>query len=74
MIQILTSAQAEAINTAMCALKNVGNVSSEFNLPNDVWVQVTQFGAVNIVPRVHGAKYEAYPTQPAFAAAYGLTK
>lgn len=69
---ILNQSQAEAVYSAMCALNNVGNVSSEFNLPNDVWVQAAANGGVSIVPRTHGAKIEQYADQSAFATAYGL--
>ena len=68
---ILNQSQAEAVYSAMCALNNVGNVSSEFNLPNDIWVASTSSG-VMVVPRVHGAAIEQYSNQAAFAVAYGL--
>lgn len=70
--KILNQAQAEAVYSAMCALNSAGNVSSEFNLPNDVWVQSRADGAVKIIPRTHGAVNEAYDNQAAFATAYGL--
>lgn len=69
---ILNQSQAEAVYSAMCALNNVGNVSSEFNLPNDIWVASTSSGGVMVVPRVHGAAIEQYSNQAAFAVAYGL--
>ena len=69
---ILNQAQAESVYSAMCALNNVGNVSSEFNLPNDIWVASASSGGVMIVPRVHGAVIEQYSNQAAFAVAYGL--
>lgn len=70
---ILNQEQAEAVYSAMCALNNVGDVSSTFDLPNDVWVQATARGAVNVSPRTYGAKIEVYDSQAAFATAYGLT-
>ena len=69
---ILNQAQAEAAYSAMCALNNVGSVSSEFNLPNGAWVQVRADGAVSIAPEARFANWERYVDQNAFATAYGL--
>lgn len=71
-MKILNQAQAEAVYSAMCALNNVGDVSSEFNLPNGIWVQAQANGAVQIAPEARLAKWESYPNQAAFATAYGL--
>lgn len=69
---ILTPAQAEAVLAAMAHLNNVGSVSGEFNLPNGTWIQLQSSGAVNVAPEARFAKWETYPTQAAFAAAYSL--
>lgn len=69
---ILSQAQVESVYSVICALNNVGNVSSEFNLPNDIWVASTSSGGVMVVPRVYGAAIEQYSNQAAFAEAYGL--
>lgn len=69
---ILNKSQADAVYSAICALNNIGNVSGEFNLPNDVWIQSQACGAIRIVPQVHGAKIESFASQFEFATAYGL--
>ena len=70
--RILNKAQAEAIYSAICALNNVGDVSSEFNLPGGIWVQAPANGSVQIVPSAYGTQMERHVNQAAFAAAYGL--
>ena len=72
MIKILNKSQAEAVYSAMCALNNIGSVSSEFKLPNDVWVLAGVLGGVTISTGVYGAKIESHSTQANFASAYGL--
>jgi hypothetical protein len=69
---ILNQYQAAAVYSAMCALNNVGSVSSAFNLPNGAWVLLRADGAVSIAPEACFANWERYDSQSAFAAAYGL--
>lgn len=67
---ILTQAQAEAVYSAMCALNNVGLLSCDMRL--DKAIVTSDFnGAVRVVGSVLEDD-ELYPTQSAFATAYGL--
>ena len=68
-MQILTQAQAEAVYSAMCALKNAGGICGDLTLAEGLRVQwLTE---VTIRDGLSGP-LEEYPDQSAFATAYGL--
>jgi hypothetical protein len=71
---ILNQAQAEAVYSAMCALNNVGATASSIDAENfDVTVRN---GVISIRSSSDDFKIpvmrEAFTSQAAFAAAYGL--
>lgn len=72
--QILTTAQAQAVYSAMCALNNIGAVI-DVEIPGGCGgtrIQETFTGSVRIEQRWDDRKSERYADQAAFAAAYGL--
>ena len=71
MALILTNAQAEAVCGAMCALNNVGGICGDLILSEGLRVQ--WLSSVTVMAGLSGPR-EEYPSQAAFAAAYGLTK
>jgi len=71
---ILTTAQAQAVYSAMCALNNIGAVI-DVEIPGGCGgtrIQGTFTGSVRVEQRWDDWKSERYPDQDAFAAAYGL--
>lgn len=71
---ILTTAQAQAVYSAMCALNNIGAVI-DVEIPGGCGgtrIQGTFTGSVRVEQRWDDRKSERYPDQDAFAAAYGL--
>ncbi|CUK24043.1 hypothetical protein ACOTH0_08955 [Achromobacter xylosoxidans] len=71
---ILTTAQAQAVYSAMCALNNIGAVI-DVEIPGGCGgtrIQGTSTGSVRVEQRWDDWKSERYPDQDAFAAAYGL--
>lgn len=69
MTRILNQAQAETIYSAMCALKNVGGICGDLTLSEGLRVQWLQ--SVTVRDGLSGPR-EEYPSQHAFATAYGL--
>ncbi|MFY3577133.1 hypothetical protein ACOTI8_31015 [Achromobacter xylosoxidans] len=71
---ILTTAQAQAVYSAMCALNNIGAVI-DVEIPGGCGgtrIQGTFTGSVRVEQRWDDRKSERYPDQDAFAASYGL--
>lgn len=66
---ILNQAQAEAVYSAMCALNNVGVICGDLTLAEGLRVQ--WLDRVTIRDGLSGPR-EEYPSQSAFATAYGL--
>lgn len=70
MSKILTTAQAKAVYSAMCALNTVGADVAQYNLPERK--QVFAFADGTFGVSLAGRTKEEYPNQSAFATAYGL--
>lgn len=66
---ILNKSQAEAVYSAMCALNNVGGFCGDLTLSGGLRVQWLQ--SVTVRDGLSGPR-EEYPSQSAFATAYGL--
>lgn len=66
---ILNQAQAEAVYSAMCALNNVGGICGDLTLAEGLRVQ--WLASVTVRDGLSGPR-EEYPSQSAFAIAYGL--
>jgi len=71
---ILNASQAEAVYSAMCALNNVYAVIHEIEMEDGRRLRTAPDGSYVLTMRDgHGQRIvEAYPTQNAFATAYGL--
>lgn len=75
---ILTTAQAQAVYSAMCALNNVGGTAGTVTIPNGEHRDQTGSPSVTwhfagvIVSTKYVGSSEHYDSQAAFAAAYGL--
>jgi hypothetical protein len=72
---ILNKSQAEAVYSAMCALNNVGNTSGDVCIPGargQQDIRVQWLDGVTVRRGALTGPREEYPTQAAFAEAYGL--